>query len=560
MKQILLVLSFILIFDLAQANEKNSLEAEVCINCLDEAIRPENLKLDLKEVSKAANQCEQKSFFVDPKKKSLFELDPADPRSAKWWVKEPTKALACLYGLGNGVVNNLVDLVMLVPELCKMFWNAQKWAVSKAMSGSWVPKSNPFTWEKIKNASQKAYDTSVSVAQKTIQGASDLISQGYEQGGAGGAISAIGLEIYESSPHRVVKNMMASAITEVANFASKEWKTFNCLSEVAQEEFICKLTGYVLVDVLTGKLIYGNLAKAPKLVEGLGKMKDFLKSRAALSKEVLKDFEKVHPSEILQKAEWKVDGRWAEKGQDVEIAEVNGKLYARGIDPDSGQISYYAVKEQSAEKTLEKMAQTERRADQSPQLLLDEPSSASSATFDFVSREIVQSEAEFVSRVSKATGVKIDAKNAQVIGQAFKKSPEYGKQYGSLMKAVDDLKIATDSKAKATLARARADNLVEESQDILSEANSLMARFGDEQQLNLHYLRRSIEKSVDAENISDLKIVKETLRDLSTSIDKKGSVKEGVDAWAQSLKKKNPNLSDDEIKSIHQCFLTGAVR
>lgn len=227
--------------------------------------------MDLAE-GKSKADCKKEGALIDPKYKTFIEEKGGALSDKELDYSEMT--LTCLYGLGRGAYLSVRDLLSIVPQLMQGAGNLVKGTArlvkSSVTDRSWIKNS-------IHNSldfTAGLYKTSKEKAKKLFTDLSDSTTEAYKQAGVGGVISALAVETYEHSPHVVLKQALSSFGKSAYKFIENEWGAFQCMSPQAKSQMLCTVLSYATADILTGKVIWGNLAKSEKILSAIQNVKN----------------------------------------------------------------------------------------------------------------------------------------------------------------------------------------------------------------------------------------------------------------------------------------------
>ncbi len=606
---IILCLSFFTCFNsLAVAAEPSSPAALAAQHCPTCSVPGGNASITLSQLpvpeirpEKAADhpadkQCDMKTLLVDPKQKSILQDFGMSYEGNDPMVIVGRSSLTCLYGALEGGAKSIRDLVMLIPQILGLSFDALK-----AVSGS-LTKANLhaiLSALKPQNVIEKgghAFAVTTNTISSAFHRASAKLYSAYEQGGATGAVAAAAQAAYASSPHQIVGKFLANLAVGIGHAVAEEWKGFTCLPPEAMSQVICEVIGYIGADIVTGKIAVSALSKAPKLATVLAKLKPVFEDKPIIGQWLMRDLKATDGAKCAAISEglWMTDARLNLQAKAVDVAVVDKKLFARGIDPSTKKMGCFEVAGNFAATIMRRIASTEERslaAEAAAKLETplrpaspggpdaaavfartseEAPALASVATreaqlspaielgefYSARSRAVARTTKDFVADVNERSGLAIRAKQSAAVSQFLDKSPEVAEQYGRILEELGALRQASKGALPADIKKLAAN--LRESEELVKKLNSILASpahaatYADA--LNLKLLRSALDEAKQTGDASSIKILNRALSEFAKNMKPKTSIQEAILAWEKNLKKNNSSLSDATIQQARRCL------
>ena len=585
-----------------EAAPNADLEGQYCITCAATTGNDSNTLSPIRESVQSTSskkQCDMKTLLVDTKQKSILQdfgmsYDGNDPM-----VIVGRSSLTCLYGALEGGAKSIRDLVMLIPQILGLSFDALK-----AVSGS-LTKSNLHALlstlepQKVIAKGERLVSVTKDSISSAFQSASAKLYSAYEQGGATGAVAAVAQAAYSSSPHQIVGKFLADLAVGIGHAVANEWAGFTCLPPEAMSQLICEMIGYVGADVLTGKIAVSALSKAPKFLAALAKLKPIFEDKPIIGQWLMRDLKRTEFSKCaaIEDALWMTDAKLNLQAKAVDVAIVDKKLFARGIDPNTKVMGCFEVAGSFSAAVMQRIASTELRAKTAertgqagahtgpglqsasetnlpasaaaPAAQAAELSSGaapaglasveanSSEFYSASSRQYARNLKDFVTDVNDKSGLSIRSKQSLAISQRLEKSPVDAEKYGRVLEQLGSLRQESSSAISAEAKKTAAATL-RESEELVKNLNRVLSKpglageFGSV--LNLNLLEAALDEAKQMGNVTSIKVLNRAMSEFMKNIKPKTSIQDAIAAWEKNLKKRNSRISDDTIQRARRCL------
>lgn len=486
-------------------------ESGICEVCISAKLKAPLDKIPLDKVGPTPEECQKKKVLFDPKFKSIFERNNVNIDIKKEEAVFLEHYLSCAYGVAKGMFLSVKDLLMIIPMLVNLTVKATKWSYKTAKSGvsdtSWIRTSV----DSIDDFATGTYRSTKKLAIETWDKTTTTAKAGFIQGGVGGAASAVAVQAYESSPHATFKNALGKLGTTMMNFVGQEWDAFGCMSSQGKAETMCTMMGYLLLDVATGKVVWGNLAKTPKIIAAIESTKKVMMKTPVVGNIMMRNYKVVDEAtlEALNAKKWKLDGKVRGDGATMEVLEADGKVYARGIDAKSQALTTYEVVGKSKSEIEKRLGETAVLESQATKT-----NKANDDLFNPANPNIARTTDDFVRSTNREVAVDISDYNVKKISDVLRESPSTAQEYGSMLKTVSDYQQKTKLRNPTKLSKD--DKQMNEGiSSLMKEVNGSLARSKRDEVINLSNINKVIEEAITTGDRKGLDIYKNAIAGLN---------------------------------------------
>lgn len=254
-KFVILTLTLMISQDFAWAEPKHvEVEASaICVDCKTDQIgllkkQAEAIEATLKNKK---NICDEKGI-IDTKRQALINKwlpSKTEPEILDYIFRQ---SVSCLYGLGEGGVQSVLSLVKGVADLAGEAYNSGKSVVQFFKEKKAGDVLDSIDLKKLTARVTQTTGQAFNSITESIGKMAQSVKKTYQELGTNGALSMIGFELWQKSPHHVLKNFIKKAIDSLGGFLSRESTRFNCLDNESKAELMCKLIGSVGTDIAVG--------------------------------------------------------------------------------------------------------------------------------------------------------------------------------------------------------------------------------------------------------------------------------------------------------------------
>ena len=236
-----------------KASDATEAQAE-CVDCgknelTQLKIAAEKIESELKNKT---NICDSKGLIDTKRQAQINKWLPskeADINPLEYLFRQTT---SCIYGMGEGAIFAIGSLIKGIADLTSGAYNGGKDLIQYFKDNNASEMIKNLDLKKISENVKKTTGKTVSAITQSLSKMSDSIKKTYQEIGFQGTLSMIGFEMWQKSPHHVIKKFLKKAIDDVGQYLSKESQRFNCLDNESKAELMCKLISSVGTDVAIG--------------------------------------------------------------------------------------------------------------------------------------------------------------------------------------------------------------------------------------------------------------------------------------------------------------------
>jgi len=246
----------------------SSTEAGIVESCQDCKGKQELSKLNevAQKIQQSVGNTCQKSGLINPQKKSIVDMWSKSSQTLGEGLFYST--ISCVYGLGDGILNSLKGLIMLIPNLFEGLWDVSKWAYQKVQNSDFQKTAKEyFSWKSIKSTSLQIYDVSKNQVLKTLDAVANKPWEKYKELGVSGAAAYVGTGMMKMTPHYAVSKVLTKIIEAVSPHIEREIENFHCLDSYTQSQVLCGFIGFLVGDVSTGVALVKGVQNSAKISE-----------------------------------------------------------------------------------------------------------------------------------------------------------------------------------------------------------------------------------------------------------------------------------------------------
>lgn len=538
-----MVLQLIFALSFSHSYGKEQTEAQVCLECSS----PEN-KSKLQPLP--VESCEKKALLFDPKYKTYFEKKNVDAVTSQNEFVE--SLLSCYYGFGKGVYLSVRDLLRIIPMIIDgsiaLAKGAYKGTKKIIQDPEWAGSALKSIGHSIGEGASNIKDS----VTKTWKEASAKTRNAYVTAGIGGAVSAMTAEMLDKSPAALLNRAFRKLGQSTYQFLSREWDAFACMTTHAQAEIACTVATYVVTSAATGQLIWGNLAQSSKILAGLDIVKKKMLRTPVIGTFMMREFKPLS-SEAVDKMKdvvWKTDGRLRLEGASVEVAAVDGKIFARGVDPQTRKLTVYQVTGKNEVEIAARLQKAEKAAVQGGRAV---SASSEGDFFSPTNGQIARQMDDYVLGTNREVKVDISNYHVKKISQLFEKSPATADEYGELLKSLHKMDLDLEKQFGKKIPKDKAE-MVSEVRNLLKEVNASLARSEPNEVLNLRNLKNLVDETVETGELRGVQVYRNAIAGLNEA---GGPSK--FDSFFSNLGY-NKIVSEELQKKVRQCLLASGAK
>ncbi len=602
-----------------------NLAAEACIECttpkiplqpgLEETIRSVQ---DATSAVPVEDVCAKKGYFFDPKNKSILQEYGINykPKEADVGEIIARSAMTCLYGAIRGGYLSLKDLIMAIPSIMGMTYRGMKsagaairdfdykgtgQAILDADYRGWLATLSPYN---IYDKATGAYRVTRDAVAKTYSRATESLYDSYQTGGVTGAMAAVAQAAYATSPHAVIGKLLKDVGLKVWGAIKSEWDAFICQDWEVISQLVCTAVGYVVTDILLLKGAFSAISKLPKFAELMQATKAKMERAPIVGGVITRDFKAAETSVCQGISNWMVDSRMKLQNQDIDVAAVGGKIFARGISPTTRQMGCFEVTGSTAAGIASRIQSTLQRvhhvddavkpagvapaaaaapapgavapgaaapgavapgavapgavAPGTAPVVAPQTAAITAADLDIYSSRaagFARSPADFVSSVNRKAGVSLSGRDSSRIASALGSNAAEMDKYGALLRSVDQLREAAKTAVRGTPEGDAVFRALSHAEDGIRTLNSALAKSGTSRNVNLELLGKAFTDAALTRDPTTLSVMNRALYEFNKTASRNGAkFDDSVKAWENAIKRDRPHLTADEIAKARQCL------
>lgn len=531
-------------------------EAFVDPNCADCQLATTTAIPDMaKEISKAAEKCAVDSWLFDPSKKSFLQENGIANKTESKAEIVARSFLTCAYGTISGSYKSIRDIVMAIPNILGFTWRGIKSAGSSVANFEYRKWLEDFSIQKVKDSAGNALTVTRDTVADSYQKASQAVYNGFQEGGVTGSIASVAQAAYNSSPHKAVGQFLSKVGSEVYSALSKEWTALGCMPTEALSQAVCQVAGYIITDLITGKLVLSGLSKAPKMRDAIAAVKAKMERVPIAGSILTRNLASVNSAECDKFGDklWRVDSGFKLQGQDINVVQIGAKVLARGISPKSSKLECFEVTGSLAGKITERIAASELRAAKVT-TKSDDFFSAGNSTY-------ARSDDEFIEGINRRIDSGLSSRQARSIAETLSKNPQQMEHYGSLVRSVDDLKERLKMPGLTASESEVLTKTLNASEQTIKTLNETIPQLAQADRLNLQAISQTLKSATVTQRPEEVLVVNQALSELGRSIKRSsGNVDEAFDAWTAGLRKDRKHLTDQDLSDVKSCFIGPGVK
>lgn len=528
-----------------------------CADCLLRSTLPTpKLLEELKELSAVSDQCAVDSWLFDPSKKSILqEINPESKPQNKAQVVARS-FLTCVYGTLSGSYKSIRDIVMAIPNILGMTWQGLKSAGSATVNFEYRKWLEGLSVQKIKDVAGTAVTVTKDTVADSYQKASMALFNGFQEGGITGSVASVAHAAWNSSPHQAVGQFLSRLGSEIYSALSKEWTALGCMPAEAMSEAMCQVGGYLITDLIAGKLALSGLSKAPRMKDAISAVRTKMEKVPIAGALLTKNLKATNFADCgkIQEEKWKIDSGIKLQGTDLNVAQAGEKILALGMSPKTMKLECFEVVGSWATQISERIKATESRAQHSGGKTGADFFSSGNSSF-------ARSDEEFIEGINRKIESGISKKQTRLVATALKNHPEQMERYGDLLRSVDDMKRRLTLPGLADLEIDSLKKTIFASEQTIKTLNETLPLLSRADQLNLNSISAALKAASVTQKPEEILLMNQALGELGRSIKRNsGNLDEAFEGWSQILKKDRKHLTDNDLLDVKACLINSGKK